>query len=89
VIFNFGKHKSKTVEKVFKEEPAYYDWMMNGDSLWTQKKTDRDKTRRLEDRDEKNKPTGFGRWFLNPLKTSFGLLSSAIFHCYPAFRARY
>src|SRR6185369_2663102 len=31
VIFNFGKHKSKTVEKVFKEEPAYYDWMMNGD----------------------------------------------------------
>ena len=31
IIFNFGKHKSKTVEKVFKEEPAYYDWMMNGD----------------------------------------------------------
>jgi DNA polymerase III subunit epsilon len=31
VIFNFGKHKGKTVEKVFKDEPAYYDWMMNGD----------------------------------------------------------
>jgi DNA polymerase-3 subunit epsilon len=31
IIFNFGKHKNKTVEKVFKEEPAYYDWMMNGD----------------------------------------------------------
>lgn len=31
VIFNFGKHKSKLVEKVFAEEPAYYDWMMNGD----------------------------------------------------------
>jgi DNA polymerase III subunit epsilon len=30
-IFNFGKHKSKPVLKVFKEEPAYYDWMMNGD----------------------------------------------------------
>lgn len=31
VIFNFGKHKSKLVNKVFKDEPAYYDWMMNGD----------------------------------------------------------
>jgi DNA polymerase-3 subunit epsilon len=30
-IFNFGKHKSKKVTAVFKEEPAYYDWMMNGD----------------------------------------------------------
>ena len=30
-IFNFGKHKSKAVTAVFKQEPAYYDWMMNGD----------------------------------------------------------
>jgi DNA polymerase III subunit epsilon len=30
-IFNFGKHKSKKVTQVFREEPAYYDWMMNGD----------------------------------------------------------
>lgn len=30
-IFNFGKHKNKKVTAVFKEEPAYYDWMMNGD----------------------------------------------------------
>lgn len=30
-IFNFGKHKNKGVLAVFKEEPAYYDWMMNGD----------------------------------------------------------
>lgn len=30
-IFNFGKHKNKPVTRVFKEEPAYYDWMMNGD----------------------------------------------------------
>lgn len=30
-IFNFGKHKNKKVVTVFKEEPAYYDWMMNGD----------------------------------------------------------
>jgi DNA polymerase-3 subunit epsilon len=37
-IFNFGKHKGKSVETVFKEEPAYYSWMMNGEfPLYTKK----------------------------------------------------
>jgi len=37
-IFNFGKHKGKPVEKVLKEEPSYYSWMMNGDfPLYTKK----------------------------------------------------
>lgn len=37
-IFNFGKHKGKPVEAVFKEEPAYYSWMMNGEfPLYTKK----------------------------------------------------
>ncbi len=30
-VFNFGKHKGKTVGQVLKEEPSYYSWMMNGD----------------------------------------------------------
>ena len=30
-IFNFGKHKGKSVIQVLKEEPQYYDWMMKGD----------------------------------------------------------
>ncbi|HET9054576.1 MAG TPA: 3'-5' exonuclease [Cyclobacteriaceae bacterium] len=30
-VFNFGKHKGKVVTTVLREEPAYYDWMMNGD----------------------------------------------------------
>jgi len=30
-VFNFGKHKNKLVSAVFKEEPSYYEWMMNGD----------------------------------------------------------
>jgi DNA polymerase-3 subunit epsilon len=30
-VFNFGKHKGKSVLTVFKDEPAYYDWMMHGD----------------------------------------------------------
>jgi DNA polymerase-3 subunit epsilon len=37
-IFNFGKHKGKSVETVFNEEPAYYSWMMNGEfPLYTKK----------------------------------------------------
>jgi len=27
-IFNFGKHKGKTIEQALKEEPGYYEWMM-------------------------------------------------------------
>ena len=30
-IFNFGKHKGRTVVEVLKAEPQYYDWMMRGD----------------------------------------------------------
>lgn len=30
-VFNFGKHKGRTVEDVLKTEPQYYDWMMKGD----------------------------------------------------------
>lgn len=30
-VFNFGKHKGKTVKEVFRSEPSYYDWMMKGD----------------------------------------------------------
>ena len=37
-VFNFGKHKGKIVEKVLKEDPGYYSWMMNGDfPLYTKK----------------------------------------------------
>jgi DNA polymerase-3 subunit epsilon len=31
VVFNFGKHRLKPVLQVLKDEPSYYDWMMNGD----------------------------------------------------------
>jgi DNA polymerase-3 subunit epsilon len=30
-VFNFGKHKGKTVYQVFDTEPSYYAWIMNGD----------------------------------------------------------
>ena len=30
-VFNFGKYRDVSVEEVFREEPSYYDWIMNGD----------------------------------------------------------
>jgi DNA polymerase III subunit epsilon len=37
-MFNFGKHKGKTVEDVFRTEPAYYDWMMKAEFPLSTKK---------------------------------------------------
>ncbi len=37
-IFNFGKNKGLPVEKVLREQPGYYGWMLNGDfPLYTKK----------------------------------------------------
>ncbi|MCW8897415.1 MAG: 3'-5' exonuclease [Flavobacteriales bacterium] len=37
-VFNFGKHKGKSVLQVLEKEPGYYHWMMNGDfPLYTKK----------------------------------------------------
>lgn len=37
-IFNFGKNKGMPVEKVLREQPGYYGWMLNGDfPLYTKK----------------------------------------------------
>jgi DNA polymerase III subunit epsilon len=30
-VFNFGKHKGRTIADVLKAEPQYYDWMMKGE----------------------------------------------------------
>ncbi|MBK7966788.1 MAG: 3'-5' exonuclease [Bacteroidetes bacterium] len=30
-VFNFGKHKGRTVKDIFDKEPSYYDWMLKGD----------------------------------------------------------
>jgi DNA polymerase III subunit epsilon len=30
-VFNFGKHRGKPVTWVLKQEPSYYNWMMDGD----------------------------------------------------------
>ena len=30
-VFNFGKHRGKTVEEIFTKEPSYYNWMLNAE----------------------------------------------------------
>ena len=30
-VFNFGKHRGKSVTEVLNREPSYYSWMMDGD----------------------------------------------------------
>ncbi len=30
-VFNFGKHRGKSVAEVLQKEPSFYDWMMKGD----------------------------------------------------------
>jgi DNA polymerase-3 subunit epsilon len=52
-VFNFGKHKGKPVEDVFRIEPSYYSWMMNGDfPLFTKQKLTQIYKRFNEKRDE-------------------------------------
>jgi len=44
--FNFGKHKGRLVEEVFRIEPSYYSWMMQGDfPLYTKRKLEEIYTR--------------------------------------------
>lgn len=48
-VFNFGKHKGRSVVEIFKKDPNYYNWIMNGDfakdtkskftSIWKNLKT--------------------------------------------------
>ncbi|MDZ4668913.1 MAG: 3'-5' exonuclease [bacterium] len=45
-VFNFGKHKGKSVEDIFKKEPGYYQWMMDNDfSLDTKRRLTKIKLR--------------------------------------------
>ena len=48
-VFNFGKHKGKMVEKVFAEEPSYYDWMMKADFPLSTKECIKDIWERMRD----------------------------------------
>lgn len=38
-VFNFGKHRGKSIADVFRKEPSYYSWMMDGDFPLNTKQT--------------------------------------------------
>lgn len=47
-VFNFGKHRGKSVTEVLQKEPSFYDWMMKGDfPLDTKRKLTKIKLRRF------------------------------------------
>ncbi|UJH68007.1 3'-5' exonuclease [Allomuricauda sp. SCSIO 65647] len=51
VIFSFGKHKGKEVEKVLDEEPGYFGWILNADfPLYTKKVLTQIKLSRLNNK---------------------------------------
>jgi DNA polymerase III subunit epsilon len=68
VIYNFGKHKGKTIEQVNQEEPGYYGWMMNANFPLYTKKVLKDEMERLK---AKNLPTGNFDDKLSALKNKF------------------
>jgi DNA polymerase-3 subunit epsilon len=37
-VFNFGKHKGKAVNEVFRDEPSYFDWIMKSEFPLSTKK---------------------------------------------------
>jgi DNA polymerase-3 subunit epsilon len=62
-VFNFGKHKGKTVYQVFDEEPSYYSWIMNGDfPLYTKNRLEkfwkqhRDQKQEIKNQQRANEP---------------------------------
>lgn len=78
-IFLFGKHKDHTLFKVFTDEPAYYNWIMNADFPRSTKlvvdrvyrQVEETKRKRREDRrrEEEEKLTQLQLKFNNPEKS--------------------
>jgi len=58
-VFNFGKHKGKSVEEVYQKEPGYYSWMMNGDFPLYTKKTLTQIIDRIKEEKEAQKSINF------------------------------
>ncbi len=49
VIYNFGKHRGKTVEDMMKTEPGYYGWMLDADFPLYTKQCLRNEMQRIKD----------------------------------------
>jgi DNA polymerase III subunit epsilon len=67
-VYNFGKHKGKSIEQVNQEEPGYYGWMLSANFPLYTKKVLKDEMERLK---AKNVPAGNFDDKLNALKHKF------------------
>jgi len=70
IMYNFGKHKGKTVEQVMKIEPGYYGWMLDADFPFQTKDCLRAEVARLKELREASKEAGF-QDKLNQLSSKF------------------
>jgi DNA polymerase-3 subunit epsilon len=67
-VYNFGKHKGKSIEQVNQEEPGYYGWMLSANFPLYTKKVLKDEMEKLK---AKNVPAGNFDDKLNALKHKF------------------
>jgi len=58
IMYNFGKHKGRTVEEVMKLEPGYYGWMLDADFPFQTKDCLRAEVARLKALKEEDKAAG-------------------------------
>lgn len=72
VIYNFGKHKGKTIEDVNKIEPGYYGWMLEAEfPLYTKKVLKAEMERIKEKRNSSQNPPQNMEQKLDALKNKF------------------
>jgi DNA polymerase-3 subunit epsilon len=70
-IYNFGKHKGKTIRQVMKEEPGYYGWMLEADFPLYTKQCLRKEMEKIKAENQQKKE-GDLSVKLNELKNKFG-----------------
>ena len=73
-VYNFGKHKGKTIKQVNEEEPGYYGWMMNANFPLYTKKVLKNEIEKLKaaNKPKVEKPAEKMEEKLAALKTKFG-----------------
>jgi DNA polymerase-3 subunit epsilon len=70
-VFNFGKHKGKTIKQVLKEEPGYYGWMLDADFPLYTKQCLRNEMEKIKSENQQVKENDFHEK-LSQLKNKFG-----------------
>lgn len=70
-IYNFGKHKGKTIRQVMKEEPGYYGWMLEADFPLYTKQCLKKEMEKIKAENQQEKEGNFSDK-INQLKNKFG-----------------